>query len=58
MESCKDTWTRSNAILSQHPLFQDWSKDSLKLAVEGSQFVEYNSNSVVLKNHSEQLDNV
>ena len=58
MESCKDTWTRSNAILSQHPLFQDWSKDSLKLAVEGSQFVEYNSNSVVIKNLSEQLDNV
>jgi CRP-like cAMP-binding protein len=58
MESCKDTWTRSNAILSQHPLFQDWNKESLKLAVEGSQFVEYNSNSVVIKNLSEQLDNV
>ena len=58
MESCKDTWTCSNAILSQHPLFQDWSKHSLKLAIEGSQFVEYNSNSVVIKNLSEQLDNV
>ena len=58
MESCKDTWTRTNAILSQHPLFQDWSQDSLKLAIEGSQFVEYSSNSVIIKNLSEQLDHV
>ena len=58
MESCKDTWTRSNAILSQHPLFQDWTDESLKLAVEGSQFVEFSSNSVVINNFSEQLDSV
>lgn len=58
MESCKENWSLSNGILSRHPLFRDWSKDQLKLAVEGSQFVEFTSNSVIIKDFSEPSDSV
>ena len=58
MESCKESWTHSNDILSQHPLFKDWSEDSIKLAVEGSQFVEFTSNCVILKDLSMPSDHV
>ena len=58
MESCRDSWTHSNEILSVHPLFREWSEEQLRLAVEGSQFVEFTANSVVIKNLSENSDNV
>ena len=58
MESCRENWAQSNAVLSQHPLFRGWSKSQLKLAVEGSQFVEFTSNSVIIKDFSEPSENV
>ena len=58
MQSCKENWSQCESILSQHPIFQDWSKESLKSAVEGSQFVEFTANAVVLKDLSQPSDNV
>lgn len=58
MESCKENWAHSKVILLHHPLFHDWSEESLKLAVEGSQFVEFTSNTVVIKDLSELSENV
>lgn len=58
MESCKENWTHSHEILSRHPLFREWSKEHIKLAVEGSQFVEFTSNCVILKDLSMPSDNV
>ena len=58
MESCKENWAQSNGILSQHTLFKDWTSDQLRLAVEGSQFVEFISNSVIIKTFSEPSENL
>ena len=58
MESCRENWAHSNGILSRHPLFRGWRKDQLRLAVEGAQFVEFTSNSVIIKNFSEPSENV
>ena len=58
MESCQENWAHSNGILSRHPLFRGWSKDQLRLAVEGSQFVEFTSNSVIIKDFLEPSENV
>ena len=57
-ESCKQEWSQSRAILCNHPLFRDWSKENLKVIVEGSHFVEFTSNSVVLKHLSKFSDSV
>ena len=58
MESCRENWAQSNGILSCHPLFRRWSQEQLRLAVEGSQFVEFTSNSVIVKKLSELPENV
>ena len=58
MESCQESWTHSNEILSSHPLFQGWTNEQLKVAVEGSQFVEFTYNSVVVKDLSELSDHL
>lgn len=58
MESCRENGVHSNSILSQHPLFKCWPQHQLKLAVEGSQFVEFTSNSVIIKDLSELSENV
>ena len=58
MQSCKENWSHCESILSRHQIFQDWSKESLKLAVEGSQFVEFTANSVVLRDLSQPSDHV
>ena len=58
MESCRENWAHSSEILSGHELFRDWSEESLRLAVEGSQFVEFTSNSVVIKDLSEPSEHI
>ena len=57
--NCEQEWSRRKSVILDHPLFsKGWDKNTIKLAVEGSQFVEFMANSVVLKDLSKMAHSV
>lgn len=50
-------WHTRMEIVSSHPYFTDWTKDSLQRVAEGSRIIEYAHNAVIVKDLSQSSDN-